>query len=438
MRTRPLLLTTVIASLAVASTLRSRAQAVTPTALPDSPAAAMTPSPTPTPTPTAPPDFGGTPAAPAVPDTTAATPAAPAPAATVTVPTADATAAVEGATAPVTTTVPAKPAETAAVVTPASAPATLVVADATAAAAPSASDVVVKADEGKGAVTKSKDQTGKDTLSVDFPDEDIRNILRNVADLFELNLVIPDTLQGKATVKLRDVTWRQIFSVVLGPWVYNYVEDGNIIKIVSNDSLQQEPTSTEVFTFNYARAADILPTLNSLVEATAGGRIVIDSRSNSLVITERPSRMNRIRPIIEILDRATDQVMIETKFIEVTASDVKNVGVNWSSLAGYNVGLQPTGNFTKLNSQDTSGGTNGNTGTTGSNSTSNTGTTTNSVTGTQTSGATTTSGVTSTNGTPATTSTTSTTGTTGTTSGSGTTGAVRIYFRARRRALSTA
>jgi len=49
--------------------------------------------------------------------------------------------------------------------------------------------------------------------------------------------------------------------------------------------------------------------------------------------------MNRIRPIIEQLDRATDQVMIESKFVEVTDTDVKNIGVNWSSLAGYKLGV---------------------------------------------------------------------------------------------------
>src|SRR5262245_28154075 len=70
----------------------------------------------------------------------------------------------------------------------------------------------------------------KDTLSVDFPDEDIKTILRNVADLFELNLVVPDTLTGKTSIKLRDVTWRQIFQVVLGPVGYTYIEEGNIIK----------------------------------------------------------------------------------------------------------------------------------------------------------------------------------------------------------------
>ena len=178
---------------------------------------------------------------------------------------------------------------------------------------------------------------GKDTLSVDFPDEEIRNILRNVAELFDLNLVIPDTLQGKTSVKLHDVTWRQIFQVVLTPVGYTFIEDGNIIKIVSNESLTQEPVSTEIFVINYAKAADIQPTLVSLVDAAAGGKIVVDPRTNSLVITERPSRMKRIRPVIDQLDHPTDQVMIESKFVEISNNDVRNIGVNWSSLSGYNI-----------------------------------------------------------------------------------------------------
>jgi len=178
-----------------------------------------------------------------------------------------------------------------------------------------------------------------DTLSVDFPDEDIRTILRNVADLFELNLVIPDTLQGKTSIKLRDVTWRQIFEVILTPVGYTYIEQGTIIKIVSLESLAQEPVNTEVFILNYARAADIQAVISTLVDTAAGGKLVVDARSNSLIVTERPSKLNKIRPIIAELDKATDQVMIESKFVEVTSSDVKNIGVNWSSLNGYQVGV---------------------------------------------------------------------------------------------------
>jgi type II secretory pathway component GspD/PulD (secretin) len=178
----------------------------------------------------------------------------------------------------------------------------------------------------------------KDTLSVDFPDEDIKTILRNVADLFELNLVVPDTLVGKTSIKLRDVTWRQIFQVVLAPVGYTYVEEGNIIKIVSNDLLQQEPATTEVFIINNAKADDLKPTIAGLIDAATGGKVEVNPRANALVITERPSRMGRIRSIIDQLDKATDQVMIESKFVEVTDRDIRNIGVNWASLQGMQFG----------------------------------------------------------------------------------------------------
>ena len=182
-------------------------------------------------------------------------------------------------------------------------------------------------------------EKSKETLSVDFPDEEIRVILRNIADLFELNLVIPDTLQGRSSLKLREVTWKQIFDVILAPVGFTYVADGNIIQIVSQESLQIEPPVTEIFILNYARASEVGPTVTSLIDPAAGGRIQIDNRSNALVITERPSQMGKIRPVIETLDRATDQVMIETKFVEVSNRDLKNLGVNWSSLNNYEVGV---------------------------------------------------------------------------------------------------
>lgn len=269
-------------------------------------------------------------------------------------------------------------------------------------------DVVIKdAATAHPAATKAKNSAGNETLSVDFPDEDIRNILRNVADLFELNLVIPETLQGKASIKLRDVTWRQIFQVVLTPVGYSYIEDGNIIKIVSNESLQQEPVTTEVFVLNYARASDISPTIGSLV-TSQGSKIVVDSRSNSLVITETPSRMNRIRPIIEQLDKATDQVMIESKFVEVTDSDVRNIGVNWASLKSYKLGVGPggengaLGTVSRNRGQTASDGFTVNNGTTSGTNNSNTTNNTSS----NTNGSTTTNTVTSTNGTLTTTSAT--------------------------------
>ncbi len=95
-----------------------------------------------------------------------------------------------------------------------------------------------------------------------------------------------------------------------------------------------------MFVINYALAEDIRGSVEPLINTTVGGRIVVNTRSNALVITERPSRL-KIRPIIEQLDKATDQVMIESKFVEVTDRDVTNIGVNWSSLSGFQLSACP-------------------------------------------------------------------------------------------------
>jgi type II secretory pathway component GspD/PulD (secretin) len=279
------------------------------------------------------------------------------------------------------------------------------------------SDVTIKDASAGAPVSKS---AGQSTLSVAYPDEEIRNILRNVADLLDLNIVIPEALQGKASVTLHDVTWHQIFQVVLSPVGYTYVEDGNIIKIVSNESLAQEPVSTEIFVINYAKASDIQPTLVSLVDAAAGGKIVVDARTNSLVITERSSRMKRIRPVIEELDRPTDQVMIESKFVEITNNDVRNIGVNWSSLSGFNVTATPGGggiySYNNTYGSTVNNGINSNNGTTGTSSTNN-GTTLNSGSNNTTSNSTT-------NGVPSTSSSTGTSSSIANTAGNSVTNAI--------------
>ncbi len=178
-----------------------------------------------------------------------------------------------------------------------------------------------------------------DLISVDYPNEEIRTVLRNVADLYTLNLVVPDTLVGTTSIKLRDVTWRQIYSVVLDPVGYTFIEEGSIIKIVSRDTLNIEPPITEIFMVNYADADSIAVTLRNLVDSTKGGAVQVDKRSNALIVSERASKMDSIRAVVERLDKPTQQVFIETRFIEVTDTDVKNIGVNWSSLRNYGLGV---------------------------------------------------------------------------------------------------
>lgn len=91
--------------------------------------------------------------------------------------------------------------------------------------------------EDKASDTQQRD-TPPERISVDFTNEEICTILRNVADMYELNLVVPETLKGRCgTFKYRNVTWRQIFREALAPAGYTFIEDENIVRVVSQDTL---------------------------------------------------------------------------------------------------------------------------------------------------------------------------------------------------------
>ena len=296
MRTRPLILSALFLS-AVLVTARSQS----------------TPAPTPAPTPTPAPET----------TTTTTTTTAPAP-----------------APAPVAAPTPAPaPADTPAVTPAAPAPATADQAVTPATPAPAAADqVVIKDSEPAHASITAKPNAaaGKDTLSVDFPDEDIRNVLRNVADLFELNLVMPDTLQGKTSIKLRDVTWRQIFTVVLKQVGYTFVEQDNIVKIVGIAELQGEPFATKTFVFENVAAVKIKPLVEPMLTPKRdgdptknilpqpAGTIVVNDLANELIVTDQSTVLVRVGDMIKRLDTEPKQVVIETKFVEVSKGNTKN------------------------------------------------------------------------------------------------------------------
>jgi type IV pilus assembly protein PilQ len=210
-------------------------------------------------------------------------------------------------------------------------------------AVPVAADSAAAATPG---VTKPQTAAGDGRLSVDFPDEDIRNILRNVADLFELNLIIPETLQGKATIKLRNVTWRQIFQKVLTPIVYGFIEDDYVVSVVTLDEVneQQESIIIPITSGNLGEAKLVALAVVSRERdlgngrKIAGGTVTELPAASALQITDTVPKLAAVRETLSRLSKAnsatnTRQVLIETKFYDVTDGNTRNLGVAFKKLA---------------------------------------------------------------------------------------------------------
>ena len=158
-----------------------------------------------------------------------------------------------------------------------------------------------------------------------------------------LNIVIDPEVRGTVTVQLEDVPWDQALDLILKQNSLGYVLENNIMRIATTSKLQAEegdrarlaearqaaePTRTVIKKLSYAKAAEITPTLQSVMSKR--GSIVVDARTNTLIIREIPTYLPAVLQLIDNLDTATPQVVIESRIVETTKSLGRSLGINWS------------------------------------------------------------------------------------------------------------
>ena len=167
-----------------------------------------------------------------------------------------------------------------------------------------------------------------DQVVIDYNEADIQSVLRTLATRSGINLILGDEVIGKVTVHLEGVTYEDAMQLIVASKGYAYVKDKGVVQIKSKEALETEPLEVRLQTLNYAKAADMAKTVGPML--TKRGMIQIDVRSNILIISDTPSNLVKIMPVLEALDTETPQVMIEAKFIETTKNPRKDLGVNWS------------------------------------------------------------------------------------------------------------
>ncbi len=187
------------------------------------------------------------------------------------------------------------------------------------------------------AVVDANGKASNIMAKADFPNTDIRSIITGVAKLFNLNVVVPDTLTGTTTLQLHDVSWQTIYKIVLDQVGYAYTVDTTsgptpIILIKNKADVAAEPMETQIRLVGSAKAEELAKSLTVFLDTTSKPPETIspDVRTNSLIITVHPSKLTNILEAIDRLDKQTPQVYIEAKFVEVNANDDKNLGINWN------------------------------------------------------------------------------------------------------------
>ena len=206
---------------------------------------------------------------------------------------------------------------------------------------------MVKKEEEKKSVEEMRGEkvyTGR-KLSLDFKDADIKNILRLIAEVSNLNIIAGDEVTGKITMRLVDVPWDQALEIILQSKNLGMSRVGNVVRIAPTDALKKEiqgeleakrakekleDTVTELIPVNYAAAKEIMPQVKSVLSER--GDVKIDERTNILIIKDIPRSIPAAKNLVRSLDTKTPQVLIEARIIEANLTFQEELGVDWGFL----------------------------------------------------------------------------------------------------------
>ena len=213
-------------------------------------------------------------------------------------------------------------------------------------------------------------------MTMTLKDADIKDVLRSFAQISGLNVVVQPGVSGSVTVELNQVPWDQALDQILKINNLGYELEGNIMRIAPVSVLRAEaeeeqrllaaqalsvPLRTIIRRVSYASAEDVAGVLASGGSASilsARGSVIVDSRTNTLIIKELPGVIDTVIAVIESLDIPEPQVTIEARIIETTKRFTRTLGVDWGFEA---IADASRGNDTGLifpNNADVRGGVN--------------------------------------------------------------------------------
>ncbi len=198
-------------------------------------------------------------------------------------------------------------------------------------------------------------------ITMNVVDARVEDILKMIADASGFSVIITDEIKKlpTLTLNLTNVPWDQILDTVLGINKLVATKNGTILMLTTLDkatqerkleeeaerlSLAQEPLVTRLFPISFAKLKELEPIAKEYLTKERGS-LMMDERTNSLIIKDTASNVEKIKKIIELLDAQTPQVLIQAKIVEVKEDYAKNIGLTNGLSFGYDpIGIPTTGN----------------------------------------------------------------------------------------------
>lgn len=184
-------------------------------------------------------------------------------------------------------------------------------------------------------------------ISLDFKDADIKNVFRLLAEVSGLNLVVTPDVNRRVTLRLIEVPWDQAMDLIISTNGLDKEQIGNVVRISTAGALKAEkdaliaarkskedlePLTTTYFNINYAKAKELEPKVKALMSKRPENALVVDERSNTIMVRDIQQSVDDIAVLIGKLDLRTTQILIESNLVETSPTFSRALGMELDSV----------------------------------------------------------------------------------------------------------
>jgi len=183
----------------------------------------------------------------------------------------------------------------------------------------------------------------KPIKTLNFQNAEVRSVLNFLAEYGEVNIVAAPTVEGNVSLSLKDVTWQQALDILTKTYGLTAVEESGYIRVLPTGEWMEESQAIQqhaaqqrtlvelqnrIIPVDNASAKDLVTPVQSLL--TERGHLEVDERTNSLIIQDTPSNIERVEEFVLKLDRETAQIKISAQLVEVSTTALEEIGVDWT------------------------------------------------------------------------------------------------------------
>lgn len=181
-------------------------------------------------------------------------------------------------------------------------------------------------------------QSQQAMVTASWDQASVTDVMIGFSELTGRTIVLGSDVAGTVTAEIRNQPWDVAFQAILDAQGLAAIEEpSGIIRVDTKENLTEAertaPMTTEIISVNFARAGELATTLQGIRfegdSSQAGEQVIADVATNSLIVTATATRMTAIRSLVGSLDIETPQVSIQARIINVSRSDLQQIGLEY-------------------------------------------------------------------------------------------------------------